>query len=369
MTLHANYPFSFPSNGDSFDFFSTQQPATVPAAQSQPQSQSQSPAAPELDFDSFSNGSDFDFEFENTFGLSPGSSTSAPSTNLVSPKSAHNEFGLVDTSNELNKESPSNLNTAEALRQHHFQRFLHYQALAEQAEEQARQMSKQLELYNLNMSMNPAANVNNAPAPAAYGYANQDMNKVVNTMPMQPAPMQQPAFAPVDMWQSVPAPMLPVTNYHAQAQAHMQAHQAAQASFNMAPAPFFMPAQDNTWSRQSTSASSSTSASVPTTPAAMMSVPMATSVTAPSTVAMSRIASSEGEYELDRASIMSEDDIKPQLPTDIPLTNLNGGGRGYVPGETPDDPKKRHRCGVCGRSFARAFNLKVCISFPSLGSN
>lgn len=344
MTLHANYPFSFPSNGESLDFFSTQQLA-APATQS---------PAPELDFDWSSNGSDLGYEFENTFGLSPGSSTSAPSTNLVSPKSAHNEFGLV-ADNELNKESPSNLNTAEALRQHHFQRFLHYQALAEQADQQARQMKQQLDMYDTGMN-----NVNANP-PAPYGYANPGMKVVNNAMPMQSAPMQQQPFAPVDMWQSAPAPVAPVINYHAQAQAHMQAHQAAQASFHMVPAPFFMPAQDNTWSRQSMSASSSASASVPTTPAAMMSVPMTTSVTAPSTVAMSRVASSEGEYELDHCSVFSEDDIKPQLPTDIPLTNLNGGGRGYVPGETPDDPKKRHRCGVCGRSFARAFNLKVCL--------
>jgi len=348
MTLHATYPFSFPSNGDSFDFLQTQQPAA--AAVAAPATQS---PAPELDFDWSSNGSDFGYEFENTFGLSPGSSTSAPSTNLVSPKSAHNEFGLV-ADNELNKESPSNLNTAEALRQHHFQRFLHYQALAEQAEAHARQMGKQLEMYSIPM---PDANVN---APAPYGFVNNNMKMVNNAMPMQSVPMQQQPFAPVDMWQSAPAPVAPVINYHAQAQAHMQAHQAAQASFNMTAAPFFMPTQDHVWSRQSMSASSSTSASVPTTPAAMMSVPMATSVTAPSTVAMSRVASSEGEYELDGCSVISEDDIKPQLPTDIPLTNLNGGGRGYVPGETPDDPKKRHRCGVCGRSFARAFNLKVC---------
>jgi hypothetical protein len=94
---------------------------------------------------------------------------------------------------------------------------------------------------------------------------------------------------------------------------------------------------------------------------------MAMSTTAPSTVAMSRIASSEGEVELDRMSAISEDDVKPQLPTDIPLTNLNGGGRGYVPGQTPDDPKKRHRCAVCGRSFARAFNLKVRIFHEVFG--
>jgi hypothetical protein len=45
------------------------------------------------------------------------------------------------------------------------------------------------------------------------------------------------------------------------------------------------------------------------------------------------------------------------------VLNPLGGGRGYIPGETPDDPKKRHKCDVCGRGFARLFNLKV--SLPS----
>ncbi|KLT46052.1 hypothetical protein CC85DRAFT_239777 [Cutaneotrichosporon oleaginosum] len=40
------------------------------------------------------------------------------------------------------------------------------------------------------------------------------------------------------------------------------------------------------------------------------------------------------------------------------ITNIHGGGRGYIPGKTPDDPRKRHKCQVCGRGFARAFNLK-----------
>lgn len=41
------------------------------------------------------------------------------------------------------------------------------------------------------------------------------------------------------------------------------------------------------------------------------------------------------------------------------IRNPLGGGRGYVPGETPDDPSKKHKCEVCGRGFARLFNLKV----------
>lgn len=41
------------------------------------------------------------------------------------------------------------------------------------------------------------------------------------------------------------------------------------------------------------------------------------------------------------------------------VRNPLGGGRGYIPGETPDDPKKKHKCDICGRGFARLYNLKV----------
>lgn len=73
------------------------------------------------------------------------------------------------------------------------------------------------------------------------------------------------------------------------------------------------------------------------------------------TVAVSRRASEEGEEEL---AYSSEEDAKPNVAS-IPVANVHGGGRGYVPGQTPDDPKKKHKCQVCGRGFARAFNLKV----------
>lgn len=63
------------------------------------------------------------------------------------------------------------------------------------------------------------------------------------------------------------------------------------------------------------------------------------------------------------SSTSSGPDSAPQsVNGDVDLSkvilNPLGGGRGYVPGETPDDPKKRHKCDVCGRSFARLFNLK-----------
>lgn len=47
------------------------------------------------------------------------------------------------------------------------------------------------------------------------------------------------------------------------------------------------------------------------------------------------------------------------------IPNIHGGGRGYIRGATEDDPKKRHKCDVCGRGFARAFNLKVCLVSPA----
>ena len=54
--------------------------------------------------------------------------------------------------------------------------------------------------------------------------------------------------------------------------------------------------------------------------------------------------------------------IIPESLKDLPasmIRNPHGGGRGYVPGETQEDPKKRHKCGICGRGFARLYNLKV----------
>lgn len=55
----------------------------------------------------------------------------------------------------------------------------------------------------------------------------------------------------------------------------------------------------------------------------------------------------------------SRDSSSLDLHSVSSVPNMHGGGRGYVPGATPDDPKKRHKCDVCGRGFARAFNLKV----------
>ena len=67
----------------------------------------------------------------------------------------------------------------------------------------------------------------------------------------------------------------------------------------------------------------------------------------------------ERSSECDASNHDDNGDIRPVNTANTPIPNLHGGGRGYVPGKTPDDPKKRHKCKVCGRGFARAYNLKV----------
>ena len=376
------YLFSFPPQQQQSQQ-QEQQQVKLAAASAQPQYPGGYSCSPpsSTGVDVFDFDSPVSFEFENTFGLSP-SSSSAPSTNVVSPKSATLDFNLV-SDNDLDNQSPTNLNTAEALSSHHLQRYLHYKALAEQAEAQHKLLSEQLEsLFTFGMPVDPTTN-------ATVNFGNVDLMKDANMMAYQPQPQVQPQqvtvpppqqqqqaiYGSVNPWHQqqqqlpaqVPAPSSDL--FHAQARTHLQAHQAAQAAQvsmntvipNMSTGPtYFVPQQqvDSNWSRQSTSSIASVSA--PTTPAAPLAVPMMTSMTAP-TVVMSSISSSshEGESELDRASVMSDEEMKPHLPVDIPLTNLNGGGRGYVPGQTPDDPKKRHKCTVCGRGFARAFNLKA----------
>lgn len=67
---------------------------------------------------------------------------------------------------------------------------------------------------------------------------------------------------------------------------------------------------------------------------------------------LSSSSSSPSEGTVISRNVLYEDG-KPKI------RNPFGGGRGYVPGETPDDPSKRHKCEICGRGFARLFNLKV----------
>ncbi len=90
----------------------------------------------------------------------------------------------------------------------------------------------------------------------------------------------------------------------------------------------------------------------------VMAMSAASSV-APSVATSEQSPRSEGESESDDAGVSTSSgsiDTRLVSVNGLALTNLHGGGRGYVPGKTPDDPEKRHKCQVCGRGFARAFN-------------
>jgi hypothetical protein len=77
------------------------------------------------------------------------------------------------------------------------------------------------------------------------------------------------------------------------------------------------------------------------------------------------IVSTDSSARRDSSRSSTPATVMPENLKDLPasmIRNPHGGGRGYVPGETQEDPKKRHKCGICGRGFARLYNLKVCIT-------
>lgn len=86
----------------------------------------------------------------------------------------------------------------------------------------------------------------------------------------------------------------------------------------------------------------------------MIRTPADSAAASPAPVA-SRKASSSGSPT--PGAIVIPENLK-DVPVNM-IRNPHGGGRGYVPGETPEDPKKKHKCGICGRGFARLYNLKV----------
>lgn len=337
-------------------------------------------------------------EFDATFGLRSGSS-SGSSPAIISPKSTFSELrspaesgAFFDPISRQNTASPTlpwnfDLAQAQAASNFHNERSIYYKNQEQEQLARAKLYNDQLAALQLfSMPVDPNANLGNVNFDS-NGVALHNASMNANVMAFQPQPHQVSVPPPQDAmfggmptWQTAPSTLAPVNlaeDYRVKAQQHaqaMQAFQAVQLSMSSMPAmsngpAYTMPTQVdmNTVSRSSSgSMSTSGATSLPTTPAGPVAVPMTTSVTAPSVI-MSHSAPSEGEPELDRMSVGSvvvNDDIEPSLPLGIPLINLNGGGRGYVPGQTPDDPKKRHKCSICHRGFARAYNLKVCtISF------
>lgn len=330
-------------------------------------------------------------EFDATFGL-PSGSSSAPSTAIISPKSTSSElrsasvesgtfFEPVSRTNTASPTIPWNfdLAQAQAASDFHNERSIFYKNQEQEQLARVKVYNEQLAALQLfTMPVDPNANL---MANVTFDHNGIAMNN--NMLGFQPqaqhASVPPPQFSGMPTWQTAPTALPPASlaeDYRAKAQQHaqaMQAFQAVQLSMSSMPAmsnaPTYAMPVDMTHASRSSSGSMSVSgsASMPTTPAGPVSVPMTTSVTAPSLV-MSSGTASEGEPELDRMSVGSvvvNDDIEPSLPMGIPLINLNGGGRGYVPGQTPDDPKKRHKCNICHRGFARAYNLKVsCFDLP-----
>lgn len=322
----------------------------------------------DFDFDAISHGSP---SSERTFD----SFATPSSVSLVSPKSGYSSFTPSSTLftdatafPAIEQDHTASLTNAEhaaaiASYEHHQSRYVLYQACALQAEQNVRINQVQIDnLLSFNMSGAGKTFDQSIPgmeeAQPFYGVAD------TNAFSFTVAAQQQAQATAASM--------------HAQAQAHMQARDIAlaraqqqQRSVSMN---YYLPSQRSTfepiapsqsmWSRQS--ASSIASPPFPSTPnytqeALPLAVAKASStnylpnmVTGPfSTVSH---PTSEGENEVDDSE--SEDNEDDDDFSGMAVANPHGGGRGYIPGKTPDDPKKKHKCNVCGRGFARAFNLK-----------
>lgn len=237
-------------------------------------------------------------------------------------------------------------NEAEALSNHHLQRYLHYKALAAQAEAEAlaaQQTGQQQQQQQLDELLAPFFMPTGPPA--------QQPQKV-DMLSIQQRAVGANAFAA--------QPAQAASLHLAQAQAHYEAHDAAAriaAQSRSSQPQYFAPA----------AAAASMTAPTWATQPAPVAVPALVSSVAPSIASVTpspqtfgNSPQSEGEPEADELSSSASEsgDVRITAINGLALTNLHGGGRGYVPGKTPDDPEKRHKCQVCGRGFARAFNLK-----------
>lgn len=337
MSLSSAFPFYFDKRDPSLLF-----PSPPASPKSDPF---------DFDIDSFTLCSP-DGGFEDINALSPITTSTPSSTTLVSPKSS-----IADVSSLFPVTAVNDADAAEALSNHHLERYLHYKAIAAKAEADAQ--AQQSETINALL----ASCTTPETAPPMY-------NGVLSYQSVTPQYFGQTwsaSYLPLDQSAAMA---------HAQAQAHMQAHDAAMAHAQQQrwvnhctidQDASFDAEVDPLWSRRSVSSTMSTP--FPSTPASnnvspIMAAPMMTSTASLPLVeeicTQDDFAEGEEEVEEDEQSSLVTEDIKPFI-SGTPLPNLHGRGRGYVPGETPDDPKKRHKCNVCGRGFARAFNLKVSV--------
>lgn len=357
-----------------------------------PPSLSSGRTSPDFDFESFThyspNPSPLVDETDST-ELHKEFSSTPSSTDLVSPRSSIADISQIQPPTQVEE-----VDTAEALSKHHLQRYLHYKALAARAEadraivihQQAQSHSPDDDFDALfaacdksSVLLMPDASANSTffKDTVVSGDSHNNMLAYQSQM-LQPTYYQMGQAMP--NWQQSDGFYHPQPSHaalhNAQAQAHLQAAEAArfqaeQHRMNMSNfyvpvsagprssydatsqnAPSFAVQSVSNLTNQSPSYSSTRSYPV----ASNIVMDKTSSMSGLTTCASSRRASEEGEEEL--AYTSEEEDVKPILGS-IPIVNVHGGGRGYVPGQTPDDPKKKHKCQVCGRGFARAFNLKV----------
>ncbi|CAD6566126.1 MAG: hypothetical protein TREMPRED_002197 [Tremellales sp. Tagirdzhanova-0007] len=151
--------------------------------------------------------------FDDIGALSPINSSTPSSTNLVSPKSS-----IADGSTLFPISIVKETDTVEALSNHHLERYLHYEALAAQAEADSRaRQNEQIEALIAACSM-PGDKAN----PTVYDLGN---NPVYLIQPQQYFGDDLPAWDPSYACQPQQSAMMA----HVQAQVHRQAHDAALA--------------------------------------------------------------------------------------------------------------------------------------------
>lgn len=329
----------------------------------------------------------------NYGGLDASPTFSAPtstSTRLFTPHSSISSFadvlGVDNTSSLPTIPFYIPADTAEALSNHHLQRYLHYKHLATQAEADARasaafQSQQDFEALLATCSMPqsyPLGKVEGNTA-SMLGFQAQPDVALFGEAPQYFAynPLQQANLA------------------NAQAEAHLIAHDVAaaraehqrsqtgqwvaatQSAFGLPESAAFQPSPMPVLESSPSNAMVyppvpqtiiPPSLHVPASQAPVASVPIIAPTPMPISVPSSLVRSFEGDGEEEMEGSEPEEDASMGSQDVIP--NLHGGGRGYIPGQTPDDPKKRHKCNTCGRAFARAFNLKVshftCINLSSV---
>ncbi|WVO15801.1 hypothetical protein L204_103463 [Cryptococcus depauperatus] len=329
---------------------------------SPPPSVSSDRYTPEFDFDSvYCSPNICDL---NSPSVASFPSALSPNTELVSPRSS-----IVDVS-QIQPLPPSSSTTggfetsAESLGNYYLQRYLHYRALAACVEKDLAFTEYQLEAPLHSQELQKTFLLDSDSA-AAFSMSDRPNHYPVSSDSHDLDPSAPFGHGIHQLYGSWPQtfgasyhngllPSLALPNEQDPVLLQMKQNRLAMPNHPMLPSffqPSFEPAAVDipSLSRQvdsitSTWTNSSTASSTQRVSDDATSVPESTDC-----------SSHDGDHK--DIKVFDQTNIKATTPM-VPVTNVNGGGRGYVPGLTPDDPKKKHKCSVCGRGFVRAFNLK-----------